>query len=111
MSGQETSPKSPPANTPKHRRPWTPAEDATLRTLVGHFGASRGSEGRWKDIASGLEGRTAKDCRKRWLHSLDPSLRKGRWTSQEDEILLSAYARLGPLWNEIGKLIPPPVIA
>lgn len=43
-----------------------------------------------------------KDCRKRWLHSLDPSLRKGRWTSQEDEILLSAYARLGPLWNDIG---------
>ncbi|WJG36102.1 heterokaryon incompatibility protein-domain-containing protein [Fusarium oxysporum Fo47] len=106
MSGQETSPQSPPANTPKHRRPWTPAEDATLRTLVGHFGASRGSEGRWKDIASGLEGRTAKDCRKRWLHSLDPSLRKGRWTSQEDEILLSAYARLGPLWNEIALLIP-----
>ncbi|KAF5266952.1 hypothetical protein BFJ63_vAg1120 [Fusarium oxysporum f. sp. narcissi] len=106
MSGQETSPQSPPANTPKHRRPWTSAEDATLRTLVGHFGASRGSEGRWKDIASGLEGRTAKDCRKRWLHSLDPSLRKGRWTSQEDEILLSAYARLGPLWNEIALLIP-----
>ncbi|ESU08576.1 hypothetical protein FGSG_04513 [Fusarium graminearum PH-1] len=60
MSGQETSPQSPPANTPKHRRPWTAAEDATLRTLVGHFGASRGSEGRWKDIAAGLEGRTAK---------------------------------------------------
>ncbi|CAF3518627.1 unnamed protein product [Fusarium graminearum] len=106
MSGQETSPQSPPANTPKHRRPWTAAEDATLRTLVGHFGASRGSEGRWKDIAAGLEGRTAKDCRKRWLHSLDPSLRKGRWTSQEDEILLSAYARLGPLWNDIASLIP-----
>ncbi|KAF4453691.1 hypothetical protein F53441_3700 [Fusarium austroafricanum] len=108
MSGQETSPQSPPANTntPKHRRPWNSAEDATLRTLVGHFGASRGSEGRWKDIAAGLEGRTAKDCRKRWLHSLDPSLRKGRWTSQEDEILLSAYARLGPLWNDIASLIP-----
>ncbi|KAG8673684.1 hypothetical protein FPOAC1_006999 [Fusarium poae] len=60
MSGQETSPQSPPANTPKHRRPWTAAEDATLRSLVGHFGASRGSEGRWKDIAAGLEGRTAK---------------------------------------------------
>jgi len=60
MSGQETSPQSPPANTPKHRRPWNAAEDATLRTLVGHFGASRGSEGRWKDIAAGLEGRTAK---------------------------------------------------
>ncbi|MBE3045446.1 hypothetical protein IMZ48_23445 [Candidatus Bathyarchaeota archaeon] len=47
-----------------------------------------------------------KDCRKRWLHSLDPSLRKGRWTKEEDRILLDAYSRLGPAWNEIARLIP-----
>lgn len=46
------------------------------------------------------------DCRKRWLHSLDPSVRKGRWTKEEDRILLDAYARLGPAWNEIARLIP-----
>ncbi|KAF5012158.1 hypothetical protein FDECE_1807 [Fusarium decemcellulare] len=106
MSGQETSPQSPSVHTGKHRRPWTSAEDAALRTLVGHFGDSRGPEGRWKDIAAGLQGRTAKDCRKRWFHSLDPSLRKGRWTAQEDELLLSAYARLGPAWHDIAALIP-----
>ncbi|RSL48783.1 hypothetical protein CEP53_009423 [Fusarium sp. AF-6] len=106
MSGQETSPQSPPANSGKHRRPWTSTEDSALRTLVAHFGDSRGPEGRWKDIATGLQGRTAKDCRKRWFHSLDPSLRKGRWTAQEDELLLSAYARLGPAWHDIAILIP-----
>ncbi|UPK95056.1 hypothetical protein LCI18_005991 [Fusarium solani-melongenae] len=106
MSGQETSPQSPPANAGKHRRPWTSTEDSALRTLVAHFGDSRGPEGRWKDIAAGLQGRTAKDCRKRWFHSLDPSLRKGRWTAQEDELLLSAYARLGPAWHDIALLIP-----
>ncbi|KAM5363530.1 hypothetical protein ACJZ2D_011973 [Fusarium nematophilum] len=108
MSGQENSPQSPPAGTSsgKHRRPWTTAEDSALRRLVAHFGDSRGPEGRWKDIATGLQGRTAKDCRKRWFHSLDPSLRKGRWTAQEDELLLSAYARLGPAWHDIAILIP-----
>ncbi|KAL2680445.1 hypothetical protein Neosp_008046 [[Neocosmospora] mangrovei] len=65
MSGQETSPQSPPANTGKHRRPWTSTEDSALRTLVAHFGDSRGPEGRWKDIAAGLQGRTAKTPRRR----------------------------------------------
>jgi hypothetical protein len=41
------------------------------------------------------------DCRKRWFHSLGPLLRKGRWT-KEDEILLVAYATLGPAWKGIG---------
>lgn len=44
-----------------------------------------------------------KDCRKRWFHSLDPALRKGRWSKEEDELLLAAYKRLGPAWKDIGK--------
>jgi Myb-like DNA-binding protein BAS1 len=46
------------------------------------------------------------DCRKRWFHSLDPSLRKGRWTECEDRTLLSAYAELGAAWHDIALLIP-----
>lgn len=42
------------------------------------------------------------DCRKRWFHSLDPSLRKGRWTKDEDRIILDAYQQLGPSWKQIG---------
>jgi Myb-like DNA-binding protein BAS1 len=88
------------------RRSWNLWEDQTLRARVAHYGDARGSNGRWKEIAIGIPGRTAKDCRKRWFHSLDPSLRKGRWTEDEDRVLLSAYARLGPSWHEIAALIP-----
>ena len=31
---------------------------------------------------------SVQDCRKRWFHSLDPSLRKGRWTEEEDDKLV-----------------------
>ncbi|PKS06223.1 hypothetical protein jhhlp_006969 [Lomentospora prolificans] len=92
--------------TRRPRRSWTPWEDQTLRTRVAHYVETRGTQWRWKEVAQAIPGRTAKDCRKRWLHSLDPSLRKGRWTEEEDRILLDAYARLGPAWNEIANLIP-----
>ncbi|CAI6084403.1 hypothetical protein V2G26_020249 [Clonostachys chloroleuca] len=96
----------PTSSARRTRRSWTSWEDQTLRSRVAHYGDARGANGRWKEIACGIPGRTAKDCRKRWFHSLDPSLRKGRWTQDEDRILLEAYARLGPSWHEIASLIP-----
>ncbi|KAB8265111.1 Homeodomain-like protein [Aspergillus pseudonomiae] len=84
------------------RRPWSKAEDEMLITLIQRFGDRRGRDGKWNEISKRLSGRTNKDCRKRWFHSLDPSLRKGRWTKEEDETLLATYGRLGPAWKEIG---------
>lgn len=42
-------------------------------------------------------------CKKRWTHSLDPNLRKGRWTAAEDAVLLKHFAIVGPKWHEIGE--------
>ncbi|KAK1531681.1 hypothetical protein CPAR01_11330 [Colletotrichum paranaense] len=104
MSVEDSSPCSPRANsTTRPRKIWTPDEDVTLKTLVTRYGDARGPQGHWKDIAAALQDRTAKDCRKRWFHSLDPSIKKGRWTAEEDQILLSAYARMGPAWHDIVK--------
>ncbi|KAK1714282.1 Homeodomain-like protein [Colletotrichum lupini] len=107
MSVEDSSPCSPRANsTTRPRKIWTPEEDVTLKTLVARYGDARGPQGHWKDIAAALQDRTAKDCRKRWFHSLDPSIKKGRWTAEEDQTLLSAYARMGPAWHDIALLIP-----
>ncbi|VUC26338.1 unnamed protein product [Clonostachys rosea] len=95
-----------PTDAQKARRPWTDTEDQTLRHFVSQLGSARGRQSRWTDIARGLPGRTAKECRKRWFHSLDPSVRKGPWTQQEDRILLEGYARLGLAWSDICLLIP-----
>jgi hypothetical protein len=42
------------------RRSWNLWEDQTLRARVAHYGDARGSNGRWKEIAIGIPGRTAK---------------------------------------------------
>ncbi|KAJ5352911.1 hypothetical protein N7452_001885 [Penicillium brevicompactum] len=107
------------------RRVWSKREDEELTALVQKFGDRRGKDGNWAEISKRLPGRTnkvplrkqsdeknrmaelcEKDCRKRWFHSLDPTLRKGRWTKEEDEILLAAHQRLGPAWKEIGEQFP-----
>ena len=70
---------------------WTAGEDSILAeaVLVGtrphlvYFGTvlsvriPAGSRICWNTIAERLPGRSNKSCRKRWIHSLDPSLRKG----------------------------------
>ncbi|GLA97374.1 hypothetical protein AtubIFM61612_007976 [Aspergillus tubingensis] len=86
------------------RRVWSTEEDEKLIALVEQLGDKRGRDSKWTEISKNLPGRTNKDCRKRWFHSLDPKLRKGRWTKEEDEILLAAHRRLGPAWKEIGTL-------
>lgn len=87
------------------RRTWTPQEDSKLRTLVAEWGDQRGKNSHWDKISESMEGRTSKDCRKRWFHSLDPTLKRGRWTADEDRILIEAYESYGPAWNRIAQLI------
>lgn len=88
------------------RRVWTSEEDDKLRELVKVYGDKRGKTGNWDQISAHLAGRTNKDCRKRWFHSLDPNLKRGKWTKAEDEILLRAFETHGGVWHQIAKLIP-----
>lgn len=87
------------------RRTWSATEDSKLRTLVAEWGDQRGKNSHWDRISESMEGRTSKDCRKRWFHSLDPTLKRGRWTSEEDRVLVEAYDNYGPAWNRIAQLI------
>ncbi|KAJ5291174.1 hypothetical protein N7478_000425 [Penicillium angulare] len=87
------------------RRLWSKLEDERLISLVHRFGDKQGKDGNWTEISKHLPGRSNKDCRKRWFHSLDPALRKGRWSKEEDELLLAAHQRLGPAWKDIALLI------
>ncbi|CAK9784766.1 hypothetical protein CC85DRAFT_285241 [Cutaneotrichosporon oleaginosum] len=96
-------------STPEGHRPrrrWTADEDARLIAAVKKYGSQRGPGSQWSKISAGLPGRTNKDCRKRWFHSLDPRVRKGRWSPEEDELLRKLYAELGPQWKAIALRIP-----
>ncbi|KAL1412147.1 myb-like DNA-binding protein bas1 [Vanrija albida] len=90
----------------RRRRRWTQEEDDALITAVGKYGCARGPGSQWSKISEGLPGRTNKDCRKRWFHSLDPAVRKGKWSAEEDDSLRRLYAEMGPQWKEIALRIP-----
>ncbi|GAA6010690.1 hypothetical protein JCM10207_005799 [Rhodosporidiobolus poonsookiae] len=88
---------------------WLPEEDRRLLAAVQVYGFSRGkgSADRWGKISKDVGGgRTAKNCRKRYFHSLNPDLKKGRWTKEEDQRLRELYGILGPKWKEIALQIP-----
>lgn len=60
----------------------------------------------WNFVADAFDGaRKAKDCKKRWMALLDPHLRRGRWTPEEDLILMELYKKFGPLWQRIARNI------
>ncbi|KAF8527944.1 hypothetical protein BU17DRAFT_81177 [Hysterangium stoloniferum] len=85
-------------------RPWSQEEDDLLRQAVNTYGDEPGV---WKTIAESVPGRTNKACRKRWLHSLSPLIRKTPWTPAEDAQLLKLYAtHQPPRWSLIAKQIP-----
>ena len=49
----------------------------------------------WQSVAKQIPGRTNKDCRKRWVYSLAPSIRKGTWDNKEDALLQEGVERHG----------------
>ena len=42
---------------------------------------------KWSVIAAQLPGRIGKQCRERWFNHLDPDIKKGDWTPDEDAVL------------------------
>merc|ERR1712157_338830 len=69
---------------------WTPDEDNKLRQLVQKYETRNARV--WKLISEGMGyTRNHKQVRDRWRHHLDPSLRRGPWTEQEDKLLLKIH--------------------
>ncbi|KAI8140753.1 Homeodomain-like protein, partial [Fennellomyces sp. T-0311] len=81
---------------------WTPEEDNLLRLAVQLYGDKTE---KWAKIAACVPGRTNKNCRKRWFHSLDPSLRKGAWTDEEDQLLREGVMRFPNQWSKIADML------
>ena len=79
-----------------------PAEDKRLRKLVTRYGAEK----QWSLIAKHMKTRTETQCRYRWNYSPQPGPRRGKWTAEEDNILIAAHSRLGDQWSEIAKELP-----
>ena len=82
------------------RGKWTKEEDNKISQLVGLYGKS------WSKIAKKFKTRNGKQIRDRYLNVLDPSINKGKFTKEEDELLTKLYRIKGQKWAEISKFFP-----
>uniref|UniRef100_A0A8C0HMV9 snRNA-activating protein complex subunit 4 n=1 Tax=Buteo japonicus TaxID=224669 RepID=A0A8C0HMV9_9AVES len=87
------------------RKEWTKAEDQMLLDLVQEMRV--GSHIPYKKIAYYMEGRDSAQLIYRWTKSVDPSLKKGPWTPEEDAMLLAAVKKYGERdWYKIRTEVP-----
>lgn len=85
-----------------HKGSWSPDEDEIVRKMV----AENIGDVKWSAIAAKLPGRIGKQCRERWFNHLDPDIRRGEWTGDEDRVLYEAQRHFGNRWCEISKILP-----
>jgi len=80
---------------------WTEEEDEQLRKLVAEFGPKK-----WVFVASKMENKGGKQCRRRWQNYLNcDNNKQGGWSPEEDEILLREHKIVGNKWTEIAKAV------
>ncbi|XP_054825688.1 transcription factor MYB62-like [Prosopis cineraria] len=84
------------------RGPWTLEEDNLLTQYISVNG-----EGRWNLLAklSGLK-RTGKSCRLRWLNYLNPQVKRGNLSSEEQVLILELHSKWGNRWSKIAQHLP-----
>ena len=77
---------------------WSREEDEML-TAVYNEGHKN-----WGALAARIPGRTSKQCRERWCHHLDPRIVKGKWTAEEDRMIISMHREMGNKWATIAQV-------
>ncbi|KAJ6792525.1 myb-related protein Myb4-like [Iris pallida] len=82
--------------------PWTPEEDLVLITYIRKFG-----HGNWRALPkqAGLL-RCGKSCRLRWTNYLRPDIKRGNFTREEEEMIISLHEMLGNRWSAIAAKLP-----
>lgn len=76
--------------------PWSNEEDEKLIFWVKTKGAVK-----WAQCARWIPGRSGKQCRERWFNNLNPDVKKGEWTPDEDGKIFSLYLEYGSSWSKI----------
>ncbi|KAL2550372.1 myb domain protein 19 [Forsythia ovata] len=87
----------------KHKKGlWSPDEDQKLKNYILKHG-----HGCWSSVAinAGLQ-RNGKSCRLRWINYLRSGLKKGTFSTEEEETILTLHQFLGNKWSQIAQHLP-----
>ena len=79
---------------------WKKEEDQEILRLVNKYGKA------WSKISKMLNTRNGKQIRDRFINVLDPEIKKGKFTEEEDKKLISLFQQFGPKWATISKYYP-----
>ncbi|KAJ3311014.1 Myblike DNAbinding domain-containing protein [Boothiomyces sp. JEL0838] len=60
----------------------------------------------WYKVAESIVGRSGQQCMARYNETLDPSVKKGKWSAEEDELLQNGFQQYGKSWVKLSSLIP-----
>lgn len=71
--------------------PWTPEEDKKLVDYIQEHG-----HGSWRNLPTnaGLN-RCGKSCRLRWTNYLRPDIKRGKFTEEEEQLIIHLHSILG----------------
>ncbi|XP_026067901.1 snRNA-activating protein complex subunit 4 isoform X2 [Carassius auratus] len=87
------------------KKEWTKEEDEILRKLVEKM--KIGNFIPYIQMSFFMEGRDGSQLAYRWTSVLDPSIKKGPWSKEEDQLLRNAVAKYGTKeWGKIRLEVP-----
>ncbi|KAL4241544.1 Myb-like DNA-binding [Abortiporus biennis] len=81
---------------------WTPESDKKLLDAVEVYGV-----GNWSLVARIVsEDATAAQCQNRFTRTLDPDIKRGPWSVEEDAKLRLAVDAYGHTWTDVANFVP-----
>ncbi|XP_026659444.2 transcription factor MYB92-like [Phoenix dactylifera] len=82
--------------------PWTPEEDKKLVDYIQKHG-----HGSWRNLPknAGLN-RCGKSCRLRWTNYLRPDIKRGKFSEDEERLVIHLHSVLGNKWSTIATQLP-----
>lgn len=81
--------------------PWTIEEDRKLLEWIRIEGPNK-----WSQCSEFILGRNGKQCRERWFNTLNPKVKKGSWTNEEDYTIFKYFSQFGSKWAKIASMLP-----
>ncbi|KAI3502226.1 hypothetical protein L1887_30258 [Cichorium endivia] len=81
---------------------WSEEEDNKLRLYIQRYGHRN-----WRALPklAGLA-RCGKSCRLRWMNYLRPNLRRGKFTKEEENVIVGLHKKIGSKWSVMAAQLP-----